>query len=48
MFHLSSASALAAVLSPAGDKHPPAVKDSAESGKSGRHVGTVAMAASIF
>lgn len=48
MFHPSPVGAPAADLSPAGDKRPPAVKDSAESGRTGRRVGTVTMDASIF
>ena len=48
MFHPSAVAAPAADLSPAGDKRPPAVKDSAESGRTRRRVGTVAMDASIF
>ena len=46
--HLSAVGTPAANLSPAGDKRLPAVKDSAESGRTGRHVGTVVMDASIF
>lgn len=48
MFYLSAVAAPEADPSPAGDKRLPAVKDSAESGRSGRRVGTVAMDASIL
>lgn len=48
MFHRLSVGVPAADLSLTGDKRLPAVKDSAESGRTGWHVGIVAMVTSIF